>query len=201
MKSRENSVRHLGNFYTVIAGLAISTAVLNIIDAQGKLLDVRVSELFLIASFVATLLPFYHGAMRHLDASYVDAKDAGPKGGALLADFLILFIGACFFLALAVKIKEPVGYTFILTGLLLLDAIWAFCATFFSEHGAEASWAKVNFVTVLVLFAFLYWKGQFESPPLSVDAYTFSLAIFVISIARTTFDYWSAWDYYYPREG
>jgi hypothetical protein len=201
MSARENSVRHLGNFYTVVAGLALTTAIYNLVDASGQLKPFTWDRALLCAAVLVTLLPFYHGAMRHLDITYVEEVEHQPKPGALMADFVILFLEGCFFIALAVKIIEPITFAFMFTVLLLVDAVWSFLANLaFSAPNkgkAELTWAGINFVTVLILVAFLYSKGLIDNPATSVNPVSFSVAILIIAIGRSVIDYWLSWKHKY----
>ena len=60
----------------------------------------------LSAALLVTLIPFYHGALRHLDEQYAGAG-ARQARGFVLVDFLVLFLESCVFLALAVSIARP----------------------------------------------------------------------------------------------
>jgi hypothetical protein len=200
---RENSVRHLANFYTVVSGLALTMAIFRLVDERGQILPFQLPTFLLCIAFLSTLLPFYHGALRHLDVTYVEiAPSQGePKAGAFLADFVILFVESCLFIVLAVKITEPVTFTLVFGGLMLFDAIWGFLAHLaFSgpkKGKQELTWAKINFVTLLVIFAFLYTEGLLDNLKAPVQPLTVALVLFVIALARTVVDYWFSWAHGY----
>jgi hypothetical protein len=197
---RENSVKHLSDFYTVIAGLALTTAILKLVNEKGEILSLNPSTLLLCLAFLATLLPFYHGALRHLDVTYAESDGSGfePKAGAFLADFILLFFESCLFIVLAVKITEPVGFALVYGTLLLFDCLWGFLAHLaFSRGSQELVWAKINIITVGVLLWFLYTQGLFESLTTPVNLRTIALMMFIISVGRTIFDYWLSWKHGY----
>ncbi|MBK9067349.1 MAG: hypothetical protein IPL76_10780 [Gemmatimonadetes bacterium] len=54
---------------------------------------------------MATLFPFYHGALRHLDDAYLENENHHIKRGALIFDFLLLFLHAMCFVVLALLIQ------------------------------------------------------------------------------------------------
>ena len=200
MGARENSVKHLGNFYTVIVGLALTTAIYNLVDANGQVRPFNGVTLLLCVAFVATLLPFYHGAMRHLDKTYLEVDEhAAPKPGALMADFIILFLEGCIFIVLGTKVAHPVAFTFLFTSLLLLDSVWAFFAHLLSPapRKQELTWAGINFVTVLVLGGFIYSRGLIDSLSAPVPPSTIGIVLCVIALARTVIDYWFSWKHGY----
>jgi hypothetical protein len=193
MSTRENSVKHLANFYSVIAGLALTTAVSKLVSERGDLLPFSGQTLLICVAFIVTLLPFYHGALRHLDLTYVEVKDGDPepKSGAFLADFVILFIESGFFIVLAALIRQPDTFLYVYLGLLLFDSAWGLIAYIaFTGHGKghqELAWAKINFITSLVILAYIYSQSLIS--PLFGSAFW----IFVIALARTIVDYWISW--------
>src|SRR5262249_51531906 len=151
-------------------------------------------------AFVLTLLPFYHGAMRHLDAAYLEVANE-PKTGALLADFIILFVEACFFLGLATVIAQPVYFGIGLTSLLVVDIVWGFFAqlAFSSKYGPEAIWAKINLGTVVILCGAFYLEMGIGGLRLGDKSVRFALLLLLICAVRTIMDYWRAWNIYYPE--
>lgn len=207
MDRREQSVRHLANLFTVIVGLGLSTAIYNLVDANGRVVIASTETIILCIAYAATLLPFYHGAMRHLDDRYTGSDTAHVRDGALLADFVILFVEGCWFIAIAVLVKRPVEYAQGFALLLVLDVLWGALALLaFSPKKpglAESKWTIINFVTVIVLSVILYWHDIVPFLPRGrgpEDLLRFSVGIAFIAIVRTILDYWWAWDIYYPRE-
>ncbi len=66
----ERSVSHLQQLYTVVVGLALTVAITNLID-QAAPVPIRMAALPYFVSYLVTLVPFYHGALRHLDVTYL----------------------------------------------------------------------------------------------------------------------------------
>ena len=82
----------------------------------------------MIVAYVVTLVPFYHGAMRHLDVTYRQAEAPPVREGALLGDFFLLFVEACLFLALANVIAHTTQATWTFLALFALDGLWGLAA-------------------------------------------------------------------------
>ena len=203
MSARENSVRHLANFYTVIAGLALTTAVYQLVNEKSGLLPFTWPKLLLCLAFLVTLFPFYHGALRHLDVTYVEVKAGSkePKAGAFIGDFALLFTQSCLFIVLAIEITEPVLFTLVYAGLLLFDTIWAVLANWaFSaptNGKQELTWAAINFCTLCVVFAFMYSQGLVDNLTTNVNPLTIGIVTCVIAWVRTIVDYWASWKHGY----
>jgi hypothetical protein len=205
MGKHDHSVKHLGDFYTVIVGLALTTAIYKLVDEKnGEILPFSWPTSLLFVAFLFTLLPFAHGALRHLDVAYASpATDQKPqKPLALLVDFIILFLECCLFVILAIEIPQPVTYAFMYLALLVFDVVWASLAYFAfpgpNEGRQEATWALVNFFAAVVMFAFLYSNRLIADLHAPIEPFAFPMMICVISIVRTVVDYVFSWrnDYY-----
>jgi len=77
----------------------------------------------MLVAYVVTLVPFHHGAMRHLDVTYRQAGAPAVREGALLADFFLLFIEACLLLALANVLVHSMQAAWIFLALFALDGL------------------------------------------------------------------------------
>lgn len=85
----ERPVRHLQGLYTVVVGLALAVAMTNLLDQEAAF-PVRLEVLPYLLAYLVTLVPFYHGALQHLDIAYIEDPDTSTKPGALLADWGLL---------------------------------------------------------------------------------------------------------------
>src|SRR6185437_11887329 len=117
-KKMENSVRSLSNLYTVIIGVALSLAVVKLVEGGTGLKAATIPSILLFAAFVVTLLPFYHGALRHIDDAYIESEGANIKDGALVVDLILLFIHGIVFVVLALLIAIPDEFAWVLIVLL-----------------------------------------------------------------------------------
>ena len=198
---RANSVRNLENLYSVVVGLGLSMAIMNIVEASRAPIPIKLALLPLFLSYLVTLIPFYHGALRHLDVTYIERSGHQVRAGALLADFLILFVESCFLVALALLLPSPQLYSWGLALLLLTDTTWGFLAHLaFSQDSqakAELRWAIINGLTVAILCLLLIVIGPFPPTSEPMDL-RLSLAVFIVSFARSCTDYGLNWHFYYP---
>src|SRR5215471_17650873 len=96
---RQRAVKHLQELYTVVTGLALTTAITKLIDQQAStLVNTTVAPYF--AAYFCTLVPIYHGALCHFDRTYLSEPHAIPKPGALLVEWVLLFMESCGLLGL-----------------------------------------------------------------------------------------------------
>jgi hypothetical protein len=166
-------------------------------------------------AFVATLIPFFHGTLRHLDSVYIEQNVRPVRNGALLADFTLLFLQSCFFFALGVHIAHPDTFGWIFVGLLLLDALWAIATRlvffpvtdnvidelqiifFGNETHAPITWAKNNLIFVALVAIFLKFA---ETMKPELQEGQLAIGIAVLGLIRTFSDYKKSWDFYFPEQ-
>jgi hypothetical protein len=203
MTARENSVKQLSELYNVVTGVALTLAILKLIDPTAPWLSwlpVKPENGLGFLTFIIIMVPFHQGAVRHLYATYIeDERSSRVKRGALALDFFILFGEACLFVAMAELIGKPNLFTTALIALLILDCVWGFLATLAftgaQAQKAERKWSLINIITVGFLIG-LYIVG-----PKILGAWTAEMEILVIVVCfiRTVIDYYSCWDFYFPR--
>jgi hypothetical protein len=201
-ESRANSVRHLEGLYTVVVGLGLSLSILNVVDPKLEGLPIRIDLLPYFISFLVTIIPFYHGALRHLYITYVEKEGKQVRNGALLADFVMLFIESCFFLGLAVLITKPLFFAWGLATLLLFDSVWGFTAHIgFSQDvkpKAEVRWALINLLTTAGLVIYFCLIDMVPIGASVQAGAKLAIGLIVISVLRTVIDYAVSWNFYYP---
>ncbi|MFC2085660.1 hypothetical protein ACFLRO_00445 [Bacteroidota bacterium] len=186
-------MNHLQTLYTVVVALAMEQALQSVVRLEQPYL-VEASLLPYLIAFVVTLVPFYHGGLRHLDLSYIKEGHPIPKSGSMIADWTLLFLQSCLFLALAIAVKDPTAFTKLLAVILGFDVVWALLAHFVftpnrGEDFAEKKWAIINTPTVVLLVLIVV-----VIEPSSV----WSGLVLAICILRTAIDYWWGWDFYDP---
>lgn len=198
---RANSVRNLENLYSIVAALGLSLAIYNLIDTASETIPFKFDLLPFFLAFLITLIPFYHGALRHLDVTYVEQGGKQVRKYALLIDFFALFFESCLLLALAVLLTKPVFFAWGLVMLLAFDTIWSISAHFgFSQDvkpKAELRWALINFIAVIVLSIYLIIFNFVPNATYAADL-KLSIGIPSISLLRTVIDYIFCWNFYYP---
>jgi hypothetical protein len=201
-KRRENAIRSLSNLYTVVIGVALSLSAVQLIEREGGVLALSLGEGLLFVALVLTLVPFYHGAMRHLDDAYLENSNAHIRDGALILDVLLLFLHGMVFVALALLLDTPNQFAWLFVALILVDVVWGafvyFGPSTQAEGGAEGKWALINFVFIIVCGAVLYLLDIGFNP--MVDGTKLSLGISSACLLRTLADYYFCWAFYFPRD-
>jgi hypothetical protein len=200
-KARERSVVNLQELYTVVVALALGSAIAKLIDPRVGHIPVRTATMPIFIAFLAVLVPFYHGAMRHLDLTYVEESGRSVRRGALLADFLLLFIEACLFFTAAELLRQPWYAAWTLVVLLGFDAAWGAVVQFalytVKRRRLQLAWVYINVVAAPILAAVLIidWPRR-HIGSLSIGV---GLAFMAATLFRTATDYLLGWDFYYPR--
>src|SRR5262245_6898700 len=100
-EARKRSVDNLQRLYTVVVSLAVTESLRRLLANFGTGGSVAgLKEWLMFVSLIFTLVPFYHGANRYLDATYV-TDERSAKRSALLIDFIFLFCEGLLFFGLA----------------------------------------------------------------------------------------------------
>lgn len=201
-EARKRSVNHLQQLYTVVVALAVTESLgrllLSLRD-NGQLPPLNRCLMFF--SLIFTVVPFYHGANRYLDATYVTGERAA-KSSALLLDFIFLFIEGLLFFGLAVLATNEVPFYTVLAMLLVLDAIWVGLTSYPSIGDTKRlpyfKWAVVNLITAAIIFIFV-WSNLFGFEFWSTPTVR-NVALVAVVAFRTVYDYFSTWNFYYPDE-
>jgi hypothetical protein len=200
-KRKENAVRSLISLYTVIIGVALSSAVFGLIDPSEGLESVTLPTTLLFVAFVATLFPFYHGALRHLDDAYLENDNPHIKDGALVVDFVLLFLHALAFVVLSRLLKSPGHFAWVLIGVLAIDVVWGAFAHFGSSSKgattAESKWALINFVFVGAALIYLVGNDIYLVP--MSEPVKLAVPIVVACLLRTIADYSFCRSFYFPK--
>jgi hypothetical protein len=200
-KKLENSIKSLINLYTVVIGAALSLAIAGIIDGKIGLTSVGWVSVLLFISFVATLFPFFHGALRHLDDAFVENENVNIRSGALIIDFLLLFLHGLAFLVLSQLLKRPSNFAWFLFAVLAIDVIWGIFAHFASSSGkelsAESKWTIINFIFICIGASYLVSQDIY----LDYEKDSLKLAILVTigCVARSAVDYLWCRELYFPK--
>jgi len=202
-EAQANSVRNLEHLYTTVVALALSLAIYNLIDVTRRPIPLKVELVPFFLALLITLIPFYHGALRHLDITYVEKGGKNVRKGALLIDFLALFIESCLFVVLSALLPRPISFAWVLVALLAFDTAWGVMAHLgFSKEEKpkpELTWALINFVSVIVISIYLIVLGFVPSIEIEyVSNLKLSAGIVGFSLSRTVVDYILCWDTYYP---
>lgn len=200
-ESRKNSVKNLEYLYSTVVGLGLSLAIYNLINAAREQLPIKLDLLPFFFTLLITLIPFYHGAVRHLDITYVEHGGKHMRKGALLADFTALFLESCLLLALGVLLEKPLFFVWGLVLLFAFDAIWGFVAhlgfTQKVKPKPELRWAIINLITAIFLSVYLVCFRFMPSATYESDPKIWGVVL-CVAFLRSVIDYWWCWDTYYP---
>ncbi|MCW8876122.1 MAG: hypothetical protein OQK04_05285 [Kangiellaceae bacterium] len=201
-KKKENSLRSLSGLYTVVIGVALSSSIVMLINPNQGLSGVETHSWMLFISFVLTLLPFYHGALRHLDDAYLENNSASIKNGALIIDFFLLFLHGMAFVVLSLLIKKPEDFFYILCILFFVDVVWGvfvhFGASSDNSSNAEWKWVIINsgfLALALVGYFFFDISSLATNSPEKV-----AVVLMVLCVLRSFVDYLVGWSFYFPDE-
>lgn len=212
LQKQESSVRHLQQLYTIVSGLALSDAI-STIFREDTLREEWLPVLSLLLAFVATLIPFFHGAMRHLDDAYLlDESAFKIRPAGLAVDFFFLFAEGLILFALAHWLGSPDHFISAAITLLVVDIVWAVISHLMSPHTQLASveprllfrsprrsgithlqWVTNNSFFVLILTG--VWA---TSAAFNVSDSSFAVLVALTMILRTARDYHRSWSIYFP---
>jgi len=144
-----------------------------------------------MVAFLLIIVPFYHGANRYLDQTYVFQK-VPIKPFTLLVDFFVLFLEAMIFYWMALRLTEWETFFSLLLVLLVVDIVWIIFVYFYSQTFSDVKkWGLINTITVCVMAIFLY------TPLLPNEIKPAGLAI--LTSIRTLVDYILNWNFFYPK--
>jgi hypothetical protein len=194
-------VEHLQGLYSVVVALSLTLAAERLFPVGNEGPDSRRRGFVLAIALLVTLIPFYHGALRHLDELYGRGTGQAAHSFSVLVDFLLLFLESCVFLAMGASItQESDVFAWLFFALLTLDVAWAYVTTTFlvapPQRAAPTTWLKVNLAFGLVLLASLVLLTVGWAPS---EAWPY--LVLVVALARTATDYAFSWRFYVAAQG
>jgi hypothetical protein len=199
---RESSVRSLQALYAAVVAFALGVAVEQLVLDEPGGVSVAWERLPLLIAFLVTIIPFFHGAMCHLERSYLQKADTQLRSGALLSDFVILFVQAVIFFIFARSMPDARLSTAVLLTLLALDVVWGVTTSTLLRRRphlrlAPMRWAIVNLCTLPFLAVILLLDTDVPEAR-TVDGRV-ALGLMVVAAVRTVADYAVSWhDLYFP---
>ena len=207
---RKRSVDSLQLLYTVVVSLAVTEMLQHVLLTPSGisipgLSAIGLAQWLMMASFLFTIVPFYHGATRYLDATYITGERKAPRA-ALLIDFVLLFIEGVLFFVLAEFIHNQQAFYTTLAILLALDVIWVLssaklwsipiagsAAATVASNTRYTLWAIINLVAVIVICV----SARSNLWP---DTMVQSITLAGCAVVRTIIDYTLVFGFYYPPE-
>ena len=188
--SGHKSVTGLSELYTVIVGLALALGVGSVVGSEGPAPELP--NVLIGIAVVVTLIPFYHGGLRHLRETYSD--DAVVKPFLILWDFLLLFVEACILLAAASSLHSTQRVGILLVALWLVDVVWVAGARLLGQQ-PPVEWAFSNVVAVIAVALLLLAPRVVD-----VDGAAQAALLLIISVLRTVADYYLSRGFYFPAD-
>lgn len=199
-QARTRSVDNLQKVYTVVVSLAITESLRRLLTSlgdSGTPPDFAASVA--VISLLITIVPFYHGANRYLDSTYVTGERRA-KSEALLIDFVAIFLEALAFFVLAILIKNTALFFTILAILFLFDAAWVGLTQLTGSNDESQPsyvwWAIANIAACFLILVSI-WSNLLNWRFWPTDLAKL-IAVGVIAVIRTVIDYWTVWKFYYP---
>lgn len=192
MDSRTRSVDNLQRIYTFVVSLAVTEALRGMFGKGSPWPEM--GKVLMFFGMIVTVIPFYHGANRYLDDTYVVRGNQANRYG-LMWDFLLLFSEALLLFLIGIRLDLMEWFFTLIAILLLFDVVWVGCTHFWANDPMPkqkyVKWCLVNFIAAPLLLISVWstlWKTN-----LMVN-----LSCLAILITRTVLDYWLVWDFYYP---
>jgi hypothetical protein len=217
----------LMDLYAVGTGLALAIGVERMVrftDESDAL--IRWESLPLFIALVATLIPFYHGALRHLYKRWIESHDCMTRR-SMMVDFVMLFVGVVVMLAMGFVLTQPWTFAVALVALLVLDCLWALTFDYLVDRPVRQR--MTDWLSRLLKASLAFARDPLSRsrpgahpelnwlwlnlgalvvavPALAVLAWTgssvdsvgFSLAVMAFALLRTLLDYWVNAGFYFP---
>ena len=191
-------MEHLQCLYSTAVGIALSAGLYSMLqDGISKGFHTRL-ETFL--AFLITLVPFYHGALVHLDRTYLqqEYKSTGDINKWHLFAFVALFIESCLLVSIGFMVSAPCStFATFIAILLGADIFWALVTHIGRHvadpaHNCELIWALINFAAFIVLLPGILLCRHYGVS----DGYL-AISLLIGSTIRTWCDYRYCWPLYY----
>lgn len=195
----ECTVKSLQWIYTIVIALSIGEAFKQFVpDAKppkGNYV-IQWDRLPPLLSLLLLVLPFYHGMARWLYDMYCTDQVHGPYGHWLLVDCAAFTVEAGLFFVLARSLDKNLWrrFNYTVAVLLAVDIVWG-AFMWGCRSSSINSWVIVNVCTVPILIAALFALRKRKGETSLSILVLFSVVILV----RTILDYWTGWDYYFPK--
>lgn len=202
----ECTVRSLQWIYTIVIALAIGEAFKQFVpepdrqrvtgaDPGTKECRIQWDRLPSLFSFLALVVPFYHGMTRFFSVMYSPGRISASYGAWLLIDCVAFTAEAGLFFVLARSLPKHLWWRFnhATVALLCLDIVWG-VFVWKCRQCPISSWVVVNVCAVPLLAGVYLFFNRVRG--LAVLA---PWAMCVLLLSRTVADYWTGWPFYFPR--
>lgn len=195
-EARTRSVNSLQGLYTVVVSLAVINALQRVMLPAENNGTVTYQHWCMLVAFLVTIVRFYHGANRYLDATYVTGERSAQYY-ALMVDFIALFLEGMGLFTITLFIGNLLAFYGILAGLLVLDIVWVGLTRLAATSDTPGDpgyrkWAGINAFVLFLMIAVGLGNWKYAWAP--------HVMLLLLAVARTAYDYYSTWSFYYPQE-
>lgn len=193
---RMSAISSLKELVVILSGITITVAITTVAETMRTQ---TVGSPWMFALFTVLILNvvrFYHGNMRLLDDSYLDADRVVRRN--IVVDFVVIFTTSVLFAAMGAFLnRADLFYTCFLS-ILVIDIIWALLALASNnqdELQIQQRWLLNNLVfTVFVVLATL---GSFQYPGVMTPDVTAGIVL-VCLMLNTLIDFFVSRNFYFP---
>ncbi len=191
------SVNALEHLHAVIIGLALTLGAQGFMSpwlGSGAVGSERshfpLTPFLLFMALFITIIPFFHGATRHLDA--VHLSGARPPSRDLLIDYFLLFLEGVAFVSMGMSVYSPTHFFWAAAVVLTIDTVWGVNTLLRSGERRPylLKWLLLDVGTGASLVALWRW----------IDPAAFGGLMCAGALIRTVIDYWLNWDFFFDRE-
>ena len=193
VEARGRAAKHLEDLYGTVIAVGLGIAVSRTLSSDNEHLAIAWDHVPLLAALLMLLVPFYQGALLHLDAKYARLSDRRRNPTlVLLVDFVGLFLEAVVVVALAASVGDVRSFTIGVLVLLAVDVAWATVAWLLDNEREQLShWIQINLITLPVL-----GLGLLSRTWVDYSDEWLTAAVVSIAGARSAVDYWVNWGFY-----
>jgi hypothetical protein len=200
--------------FTVVLALALSEAfkqfVTDRISAEGRYQEPRPDQAIILwprlpalLSFLFLIWPFFHGMNAYFSMTYLDHSHPMPSPYSfyLSADGVLFTIEAALFFVMSRALsltKWRLFYCCIIV-LLMVDSVWGFITL--THTTRVRPWLILNAISFLILgiiILALHKISKGKEIAKSKVRYFICVVLPLLSLTRTSIDYWKMWDLYFP---
>lgn len=199
-KPRELSISNLQRLYAIVVSLAIAESLRRLLSDYGDNGQLpEFASMVAVFSLLITVIPYFHGANRYLEATYITGESK-VKSQTLMLDFVALFVEGLIFFILAVVIEKTQVFFTILAALFVYSSVWISFRYLSTSRGNKIpfvlSWPIAN-LTAATLLLIIVWPGLLRWS-LGLSSTAMNVGLGATALLRTVYDYYSSWDFYVP---
>lgn len=201
----ESTTSSLKSIIVIIAGLAITNAIITVLSKSGmqSIANLSIDSIFLFVIFLLNVIRFHHGNIRHLDTTYkkdlgkahVTHKPVGSSGKTAL-DFFVILIQSVIFAWMSFLLKIPLEFFGLFAVVIAIDILW-----YLAIHGMvtdkksfshQKKWTINNVVSLFFLIALFLGVNK-------IGTMAFIYASAIVAGGNALVDFWISWPFYFPK--